>query len=188
MTQPATTGLVTVHAVLLDALRSATSHNRSDGVAPAVVLWTDKERHWQPVLPRLRGELPLLTLGPYAPDALTGPAIWLRCVIAGTLPEVELPDGTPVIYLPGVSRADLRAVEDCPRSLQPLAELQYRGVLFAHRNGRDWTPAAFLHNKLGIEVGADAATRDALASALPRVLDEPVEALRAQISTDGRRP
>jgi hypothetical protein len=137
-----TTRVGTVYAALLDALRSATSHNRSDGVAPAAVLWTDKEGHWESVIPRLRGELPLLTVGPYAPDALTGPAIWLRCVIAGTLPEVELPDGTPVIYLPGVSRADLRAVEDCPRSLQPLAELRYRGVLFAHRNGRDWTPAA----------------------------------------------
>ena len=170
----------TVYAALLDALRSATSHNRSDGVAPSVVLWTDKERHWEAVIPRLRGELPLLTFGPYALDALTGPAIWLRCVIAGALPEVDLPDGTPVIYLPGVGRADLRAVEDCPKEIQPLAELQYRGVLFAHRNGRDWTPAAFLHNKLGIEVAADAATRDALARALPRVLDEPVEALGAQ--------
>jgi len=83
------------------------------------------------VVPRLRGQLPLLTLGPYAPDAFTGPAIWLRCVIAGTIPEVELPEGTPVIYLPGVDRADLRAVEDCPRSLQPLAEVQYRGTLRA---------------------------------------------------------
>jgi hypothetical protein len=42
--------------------------------------------------------------------------------MAGTLPEVELPDGAPVIYLPGVSRADIRAVEDCPKELQPLAE------------------------------------------------------------------
>ena len=63
---------------------------------------------------RLRGELPLLTLGPYAPEALTGPAIWLRCVVAGTLPEVELLEGTPVVYLPGFGRADLRAVEGCP--------------------------------------------------------------------------
>ena len=56
--------------------------------------------------------------------------LWLRCVIAGTLPESKLPEGTPIIYLPGVSRADLRAVEECPRELQPLAELQYWGVLF----------------------------------------------------------
>ncbi|MDP9486499.1 MAG: BREX-1 system phosphatase PglZ type B, partial [Actinomycetota bacterium] len=167
----------TAHEALLDALRAATDHNRSDGVAPAAVLWTDRERYWEPAIPRLRGGLPLLTLGTYAPEALTGPAIWLRCVIAGTLPELELPEGTPVIYLPGVSRADLRAVEDCPRELQPLAELQYRGILFSHPNGRDWTPAAFLQGRLGIGVAGDASTRAALVRALPKVLDEPVEAL-----------
>jgi len=170
----------TVHAALLDALRSATSHNRSDGVPPTAVLWTDRERHWETVIPHLRSELPLLTLGPYDPDKLTGPAIWLRCAMAGTLAEVELPDGTPVIYLPGVGRADLRAVEDCPKELQPLAELQYRGVLFSHPNGRDWTPAAFLQGRLGIEVSADAATRAALARAITRLLTEPVKALESQ--------
>jgi hypothetical protein len=51
-------------------------------------------------------------------------------MIAGTLPESKLPEGTPISCLPGVSRADLRAVEECPRELQPLAELQYWGVLF----------------------------------------------------------
>lgn len=170
----------TSYEALLDALRSAASHNRSDGVAPAAVLWTDRERHWETVVPHLRSELPLLTLGQYNPEALTGPAIWLRCAMAGTLAGVELLDGTPVIYLPGVGRADLRAVEDCPRELQLLAELQYRGVLFSHPNGRDWTPAAFLHGKLGIEVSADAATRAALARAIIRVLNEPVAALESQ--------
>ena len=169
-----------VRESLLDALRSATSHNRSDGVAPAAVLWTDKERHWEAVVPRLRAELPLLVLGPYAPAELTGPAIWLRCVMAGTLHGVEPVQGTPVIYLPGVGRADLRAVEDCPKELRPLAELQYRGILFSHPNGRDWTPAAFLQKVLGLEVSGDAATRVALARALPSLLDEPVDALSSQ--------
>lgn len=172
--------VATPYEALLDALRSATSHNRSDGVAPAAVLWTDRERHWETVIPLLRSELPLLTLGPYNPDELTGPAIWLRCAMAGTLAEINLPDGGPVIYLPGVGRADLRAVEDCPRELQPLAELQYRGVLFSHPNGRDWTPAAFLQGRLGIDVSADAATRAALARAIVRVLNEPVSALASQ--------
>lgn len=170
----------TVRASLLDALRSATSHNRSDGVAPAAVLWTDKERHWEAAIPRLRAELPMLVLGPYAPAELTGPAIWLRCAMAGTLPEVEPLKGTPVIYLPGVGRADLRAVEDCPKELRPLAELQYRGVLFSHPNGRDWTPAAFLQKVLGLEVAANAATRAALARTLLSLLDEPVDALSVQ--------
>ena len=50
-----------------------------------------------------------------------------------------------------MGRHDLRAVEDCPRALQPLAELQYRGVIWTHRNGRDWTVAGFLQ---AIEVDA----------------------------------
>lgn len=164
---------------LLGVLRSASEHNRSDAVPPAVVLWTDRERRWEPVIPSLRGELILLTFGPYEPEALTGPAIWLRCVLAGTLPEVDLPEGTPVVYLPGVSRSDLRAVEDCPKLLQPLAELQYRGVIFSHPNGRDWTPAAFLGKRLGVEVAGGAATQGALARALPEVLERPVQELRA---------
>ena len=174
-----TTRASTVHMALLEMLRSASRHNRSDGVAPAAVLWTDGDRHWESVAPHLRGTLPLLTLGPYDPGSLTGPAIWLRCVIAGALPEVEQPEGTPVIYLPGVGRADLRAVEDCPRELQPLAELQYRGVVFSHPNGRDWTPAALLGKELGIEVAGGQKTQRALGRALPAILGQPVADLRA---------
>ena len=167
-----------VHAALLEAILSATSHNRSDGVAPAAVLWTDRESYWESVVPRLRDALPLITLGSYDPGSLTGPAIWLRCILAGTLPEVELSAGTPVIYLPGVGRADLRAVEDCPRELQPLAELQYRGVVFSHPNGRDWTPAALLGNRLGIQIAAGPRTLIALGRALPTLLDRPVSELQ----------
>src|SRR5579885_3798210 len=38
--------------------------------------------------------------------------------------------------------------------INPLAELQYRGVLWTHRNGRDWTVGAFLGSSdgLGIDV------------------------------------
>lgn len=172
-------GPATPYEALLEALRSAAGYNRADMVPPAAVLWTDKDRRWEDVVSRLRGELPMLALGPYDPETLTGPAIWLRCVLADTLPELELPEGVPVIYLPGVARADLRAVEDCPKELQPLAELQYRGVLFTQKNFRDWTPAALLNNKLGIGVGEDAATREALDRALPKVLDEPVASLEA---------
>ena len=60
--------------------------------------------------------------------------------------------------MPGISKLDIRAVEDCPKSLGPLAELQYRGCLFTQKNGRDWTIAAFLQSMdggLGIETGAD---------------------------------
>ncbi|MBA3426619.1 MAG: BREX-1 system phosphatase PglZ type B [Rubrobacter sp.] len=168
----------TVREALVAALRSASEHNRSDVVAPETVLWTDRERRWEPVIPLLREEIPLLTLGPYGPETLTGPAIWLRCALAGTLPEIDLPGGTPVVYLPGVGRSDLRAVEDCPKPLQPLAELQYRGVIFSHPNGRDWTPAAFLAKGFGIEVVGGPKTQSALARALPALLERSLAELK----------
>lgn len=171
---------LTLHETLVDALRGAARYNRADVAAPAAVLWTDEQRRWERVVSRLGGELPLLTLGDYDPERLAGPAIWLRCAVAGTLPGLDLPEGTPVIYLPGVSRADLRAIETCPKPLRPLAELQYRGVLFSQKSGRDWTPAAILRNRLGVEVSQDAETRKALARALPKLLDQPPEDLEAQ--------
>ncbi len=89
----------------------------------------------------------------------------------------------PILYLPGISRPHLRAVETCPRHLQPLAELQYRGVLWSHRNGKDWTPAAFLQSSdggVGVEVAGDSATRDALQLVLVKLADEPVADLQGQ--------
>lgn len=113
---------------LVAALHRAGSYNRNDQVAPAAVLWTDRERQWEPLLPRLRERLPLLTLGPYQPERRTGPAYWIRCMVARTLEEDRLPlEGTPVIYLPGISRQEMRAVEECSRELQPLVEYLYRG-------------------------------------------------------------
>ena len=76
-----------------------------------------------------------------------------------------------------------RAIEECPRWLQPLAELQYRGVLWTHKNGRDWTIAAFLQSPdggLGIPVAADNATREALLRALPVLAKEPLSHLRRE--------
>ena len=110
----------------------------------------------------------LCTLGPHALDQRSGPAIWLKCAIAGLLPEVQL-EGVPLVYLPGVSRAELRAIESCPRDLQPLAELQYRGVFWSQTNAKDWTPGAFLASKnggLSLDVAQDRATQEALGQAL----------------------
>lgn len=167
---------------LTTALIAAGVYNRNDQIAPAAVLWTDKERQWLPLLPRLREQVTLLTLGDYDPTTRTGPAYYLRCLIAGTLDDRLPGDGPPVIYLPGYSRQDLRAVEECPKPLQPLAELQYRGVIWTHSNGRDWTVTSFLQNKeqgLGLAVAGDSATRDAMLRALPALADEPVDKLRA---------
>ena len=101
----------------------------------------------------------LLSLGEYKPDEKTGPAIWLRCVIERSLPDIDLPeDAIPIIYMPNVSRQTLRTVEECPDSLKPLVELQYRGAVWTQRNGRDWTVEAFLVSEdggLGMDVSKD---------------------------------
>lgn len=167
----------TVRDALLVSLERAAQHNRSDVVAPAAILWTDKECHWEKVVPGLRKDAPILTLGEYAPEEMTGPAIWLRCAIAGTLPEVEAGEGVPTLYLPGVGKADLRAVEGCPKALQPLAELQYRGTFFIHPNGKDMTPAGFLAKILGVEVAGDRETKESLVRSLPRVVEGKVKHL-----------
>ncbi|MFZ1596661.1 MAG: hypothetical protein WAW26_12460, partial [Anaerolineae bacterium] len=56
---------------LLDALTAALAragqYNKNDQCPPAAILWPDKERQWEPLLPVLRSRLPLLTLGDYAP-------------------------------------------------------------------------------------------------------------------------
>ena len=115
---------------LLVSLRSAANISRAEQVRPAAVLWTDQESQWQPVAGRLREMVPeLLVFGDHAPEQRRGPAIWIKCMLARTLDEADwLATAVPIIYLPGVSRADLRAIETCPRELQPLAELQYRGL------------------------------------------------------------
>jgi len=64
-------------------------------------------------------------------------------------------------------------------------ELQYRGAMWLHVNGKDWTPFAFLISKnagLDLDVAKDQATLDALAGALPSLMTEPINALRAGVS------
>ena len=175
----------TVFDTLLAALRSSAAYNRDDVVPPAVFLWPDVKREWERLLPRLRLALPhLLTFGPYDKDRRTGPAIWVRCALAGRIPEITWPaDTIPVLYLPGVSRPTLRATEDCPPELRPLAELQYRGVFLSQSNGKDWTLAAFLQSDrggLGLRLGRDAATAGSIRRAIEKLADVPVADLASK--------
>lgn len=151
-------------------------------VAPAAVVWTDGDGQWGELVARMRGELPtLFTLGEYDAARKTGPAIWLRCVVDRTLPDVWPREaGVPILYLPRVERQHLRAGGDCPTELQPLVELQYRGTVWHQRNGRDWTVEAFLVSADGcnLDVAKDQATRAALQRILPRLADVPLDALR----------
>jgi len=170
---------------LLKAVRAAAVFNPEVQVAPACILWPDRDRQWESIMPILKGKLPeLLVLGDYCPENRTGPAIWLRCVMAGKVEEVILPAGsTPILYLPGVSRQDLRAIESCSDRLKPLAELQYRGVIWSQVNAKDWTILAFLKSDqggLGLDVAQDTETKHAMQLALSHVVDEQVSLLNGK--------
>ncbi len=170
---------------LLKAVRDAAVFNPEVQVAPACILWPDRDRQWEAVIPVLQAELPeLMILGDYAPEKRIGPAIWLSCVIAGRAEDVSLPkDRTPIFYLPGVSRQDLRAVESCPDHLKPLAELQYRGVIWSQINAKDWTILAYLKSDqggLGLDVAQDNDAKNAMQLALYRLLDEDVSLLKGK--------
>ena len=172
------------------AVLAAAKGNSHTAAPAAAILWPDKERQWESALPTLKQSLPgLFELGNYDIASRSGPAVWLKCAISGVLPEVQF-EGVPVIYLPGVSRAELRAIESCPRDLQPLAELQYRGVFWSQVNAKDWTVSAFLSSKnggLGLDVAQDNATQEALAQVLSAgvLLDRPLDELKGrQISAE----
>lgn len=176
---------------LLEAVRESLAragrHNPNVEVAPVAVLWTDVDRQWQTMIPALRELMPeLLTLGEYDPETRTGPAIWLRCVIesavrAEKFPELAWPeDAIPIIYMPGVSRQTLRAVEECPDALKPLVELQYRGTVWTQKNGKDWSVRAFLVSDdggLGLDVAEDRRTLEAVLGALSELSNTPLSRL-----------
>ncbi|MBF0218475.1 MAG: BREX-1 system phosphatase PglZ type B [Gammaproteobacteria bacterium] len=148
------------------------------------MLWTDPERLWEAVIPYLQVMLPeLFLLGRYAPEKRTGPALWLRCIEARLADGAPASETVPLFYLPGVSREQLRAAEDCPPELSALVELQYRGAMWLHVNGKEWTPFAFLvskHGGLDLDVTKDQATLDALAGALPSLMAEPLSQLQGR--------
>ena len=175
----------TLAEAVRDSLLRASRYNRSDMVGPAAILWTDADAQWQSLVAELRPLMPeLLTLGKYDPEQKTGPAIWLRCVVERALPEVEMPEGvTPVICMPSVGRQTLRAGEECPDSLKPMVELQYRGTVWTQRNGRDWTVEAFMMSEdggLGLDVARDRQTRQAMLGALKRLAITPIAQLRGK--------
>lgn len=167
----------------IKTLRSSAIYNPDIQVAPACILWPDRERQWEAIIPRLQQEMPeLLVLGDYSPEKRVGPAIWLRCIIGAACLEITLPaNKTPIFYLPGVGRQDLRAVQECPEHLKPLAELQYRGAIWSQLNSKDWTILAFLKSEqggLGLDVAQDKVSKNAMQVALHQLLDEDLQLLQ----------
>ncbi|MFT5758589.1 MAG: hypothetical protein ACI9LM_003335 [Alteromonadaceae bacterium] len=171
---------------LASQLRNSANFNSAVQIEPAAILWTDIECQWQSAMPAIKQYLPeLVELGEYNPEKRIGPAIWIKCAIAGVLDECELPTGkTPIIYLPGVGRKDLRAIEECSDELRPLAELQYRGCWWAYNTaGRDWSVGSFLTNpRVGLEldVAKDKKTQAAILKILPDLLETPDESLKGK--------
>lgn len=180
MTTPVPKTLLDVLQVsMMAALRSP------DGVAePAALLWTDADGQWRPLIQTLSKVIPqFYVLGPFAPDNRQGPVLWLKCIVERTLPDVSpLPGVVPILYLPNVSRQQLRAGGDCPIDLQPLIELQYRGAVWHQRNGRDWTVDAFLTSEdgVGLDIAKDGRTHDAVLRALALLASEPLVGLRGR--------
>ena len=175
---------------LSDSLRKAArAFTPGDQTPPCVVLWPDPERLWEHIIPQLRSALPeLYALGPYAPADRTGPALWLRCIEGRTIEGAPAPELTPIFYLPGIGKETLRGVEECSMEVAALVELQFRGNVWLHINGKEWTPTAFLsskHGGLDLNLASDQAAREAVLRSLPRLLEEPVENLKGRyLNTD----
>ena len=112
---------LTFFEALLQSLERAGNYNPVDQSRPTVILWTDKERQWEPLAERLRQALPhFLIFGDYAPGRRMGPAIWLRCMLGHKLPDATWPyEAIPVIYLPGVSRQECGRLMDARRTCSP---------------------------------------------------------------------
>jgi len=172
----------TVGSELIAAIKDAASFTPGDQAAPCAILWTDPERFWEPVLADLKPIVPeLFVYGPYSAEQRSGPAVWLRCVEARVVETKLTKDDVPIFYLPGVSKQKLREVEESSEEIQPLIEYQFRGAIWAHPNGKDWTPLGFLMGGLGLSVAKDAATGKALLRALPKLLKEKVADLRNEL-------
>ena len=54
----------TVQQALINAIRQSSTFNPNTQVAPVCILWTDKDRQWEAIIPALQKAMPeLLVLG-----------------------------------------------------------------------------------------------------------------------------
>ena len=164
---------------MLQSIRKAASYNRHELAPPQVILWPDEERLWIECLDLLQANHPLLwSLGDYDPDKATGPAAWLRYQL-----EIRSGDHVPVIYLPGIGRSAFRSAEQCPNGARHLFALQFQGQFWTQKNGKSWTPFAFLSSPtggLGLDVAGDQDTKKAIQESLPKLLEIELDALQGR--------
>lgn len=151
--------------------------------APIAILWPDESRQWETALSELQQRRCVVRYGTFDASQHQGPAYWLRCVIAATVDLAGLCEGVPTIYLPGISRDTLRALDTVAPELAPLGALQHRCQWFSHPNGKDWTVRSLLSNKergLGLNVAGDPATGEALVASLGPLLEQPISRLESR--------
>jgi len=161
------------------SLQRAALYNQHDLAAPRVILWPDEDRLWLHCIESLRHSYPeLWTLGDYAPDLKTGPAVWLRYQL-----EAQEGNTIPVIYLPGIRRSAFRKADQCPNKAKHLFALQFQGQFWTQKNGKDWTPFAFFSSAdggLGLDVASDQDTRLAIQESLPKLMATEINALQGR--------
>jgi hypothetical protein len=164
---------------ILQALRNAASYNKHELAAPRVILWPDEERLWTQCIEPLRASYPVLwSLGEYSSDKATGPAAWLRYQL-----DKQTGDDVSVIYLPGIGRSAFRSADQCPDPAKHLFALQFQGQFWTQKNGKNWTPFAFLSSTdggLGLDVAADQETKKAVQECLLALLEVDVDTLRVR--------
>ncbi len=168
---------LSIYDKVIQALAQAENHNSHLMVKPEVIVWLDPDNQWSDVIAVLQASLPqLLILGNYDPSLKSGPAIWLKCMIARLLPEADWDAAAiPIVYLPNVSKNDLKDVGNAVFNFQPLLEYQYTGTLFLQENGREWSILAFVENPLsglGVKVAKDTATKAALKKTLSTIFQD----------------
>ena len=169
---------MTVLAAILRSVRDAAIYNKHELAAPRVILWPDEDRQWIECIAPLRANYPALwSLGDYAEHQATGPAAWLRYQL-----ETHAGEDVPVMYLPGISRTAFRSADQCPSQAKHLFALQFQAQFWTQKNGKDWTPFAFLASAdggLGLDLAANQETKKAIQECLLKLLDVEVDVLRA---------
>jgi hypothetical protein len=165
---------MTIIEKLIEYIRQAAIYNRHDLAMPTVILWPDGERLWEKIIPMLLDAMPeLFILDEDTCDSRRGPAPQIRYLISNRETGV-----IPVVYLPGVPRLSFRGFAGFPAKARHLFALQYQGQFWTQKNGRDWTPLAFLSSADG-GLGLDVARDQATLLAIPEQLDS---ILRAKIA------
>lgn len=173
---------MTVLEQLLSSLDSAGIYNQHDTSAPEVVLWTDPERLWESILPRvseLREAVYHLDKDGVTGE-LRGPSTFLRYQLSKR-GEPKRGEKIPIIYLPGVARSDFRSSKSFPEDARHLFAYQYLGNFWTQVNGKDWTPSALLASDdggLALDLAKDLDTRNALRSQLATVMETEIDALK----------